>query len=644
MAVSLTYSITVENIMIPLADGCEIFCRLVRPVTDEPIPGILMATPYGASAGVGNAEHSMLEYLGHNGYASAEIDLRGSQNSGGSSQAEYAPQEQEDLVEIIGWIAAQPWCTGRVGMRGISWSGFNSLQVAARRPPELQAIVSACATDDRYADGEQFLGGCVLASDHLWWSNFYLAVQACPPEGDQDDRWRDGWLERLDQLKPAADDWLEHLTRDDFWKHGSVCEDWSAIECPVLIFGGWADGFRRAAMRTLAHVERSWAVIGPWAHVYPYQAKLGPPVTARYELRWWDRWLRDAPNGVEKDPSLRAFIIDPRAPRPVPKDEPGRWVAVRDWPRDADMLRVELTREQLSFPEASASVELSSPQDTGTFAPPWCLESVEPHEHPLDQRVEDGRSLCFTTAPLTDDIDILGSPEVDLTVSSTEAQALIAVRLCRVAPDGTSNLLAIGVLNLTHRDGHEAPSPLIPGQAYRVNVQLRAIGARVPAGHRLRLALATSYWPYVWPSPRAAVLTLSLEDRITVGIPTLPTSHHEIQLDLPNPEQGEPEVARTWRRSDVGREMTVDFASGHCRLTWQECGVTYDIDPADPLSARVETQTIREARDGSWRLSTRSVMTSDEHHFHTGTELSAWTKGELVFTRSFSSTHSRDLV
>lgn len=261
----------------------------------------------------------------------------------------------------------------------------------------------------------------------------------------------------------------------------------------------------------------------------------------------------------------------------------------------------------------------------------------------LDQRAEDGRSLCYTTTPLADAMEILGCPELAFTISSTEPCALVAVRLCRVSPDGTSNLLAVGLLNLTHREGHERPTPLTPGEPYRVSVQLRAIGARIPSGHRLRVALSTSYWPYAWPSRRAAELTLRLADPVELRLPTVRATQESVSLS-----PGEPELAfyatHNPQQKGGGRQITIDFATGSSRLRWDAFGITYEIDPNDPLTARVDCTESRQAQDGSWRVTAHSVMTADEQHFYTETELTALVDGSVVLTRSFSSSHERDLV
>ena len=122
---------------------------------------------------------------------------------------EYAQQEQDDGVELIAWLAAQPWCNGAVGMMGISWGGFNGLQIAARRPPALKAIVTICSTDDRYADDAHYMGGTFLTTAGLEWAFFFFGLMCLPPDPALvGDSWRAMWLERLQNIPLFQDNWL----------------------------------------------------------------------------------------------------------------------------------------------------------------------------------------------------------------------------------------------------------------------------------------------------------------------------------------------------------------------------------------------------------------------------------------------------
>ena len=114
-------------------------------------------------------------------------------------------------------------------MFGISWGGFNGLQVAARRPPALKAVISMCASDDRYSDDVHYVGGCVLGVDMLPWAATMLTLCAQPPDpAAVGDGWRETWFRRMEETPSYIEAWLGHQRRDDYWRHGSVCEDYVA--------------------------------------------------------------------------------------------------------------------------------------------------------------------------------------------------------------------------------------------------------------------------------------------------------------------------------------------------------------------------------------------------------------------------------
>ena len=221
-----------DHVWIPLSDGIRLGARIWLPddAEGEPVPAILEYLPYRKGDGTATRDQPRHAYFAGHGYAVLRVDIRGSGESGGLLPDEYLPQEQQDAIEVLEWIAAQPWCTGDVGMFGISWGGFNGLQVAAHAPQELKTVITLCSTDDRYADDVHYRGGSVLALEMLSWGASMLSFNAIPPDPEvAGSEWREMWLERLDAVDPYEHEWLRHQRRDDYWKQGSVCEDFSAI-------------------------------------------------------------------------------------------------------------------------------------------------------------------------------------------------------------------------------------------------------------------------------------------------------------------------------------------------------------------------------------------------------------------------------
>ncbi len=416
-------------------------------------------------------------------------------------------------------------------MWGISWGGFNSLQIAARRPPGLGAIMTLCSTDDRYADDVHYRGGCVLALDMLHWASSMLTWNARPPDPRlYGDGWREAWLERLETLTPWIEPWLGHQRRDAYWKHGSVCEDYAAIECPVYAVGGFADGYTNAVPRLLAGLSGPRkGIIGPWAHDFPENGKPGPSIGFLQEsVRWFDHWLKGVDTGVMDEPMLRVWMQDSVAPQPSYEVRPGRWVAEPSWPSPNVGSRVW----ELPVIEPR---ELLGVQSCGTEAGAWTAEG-QSADLAGDQRPDDAFSLTFDSEPLEEPLEILGFPEAVLELAVDRPNALVAVRLCDVFPDGTSALVTRGLLNLTHRDSHEHVSPLEPGRRYEVRVPLDVMAYAVPAGHRLRVAVSPTYWPWAWPSPEPVTLTL-YSGRL--DLPERPPRAEDAQL----PDFGRPESA-----------------------------------------------------------------------------------------------------
>jgi putative CocE/NonD family hydrolase len=655
----------IENLWIELADGCRLAARVWLPEDAEarPVPAILEYLPYRKRDGTAWRDALTHPWFAGHGYAAVRVDLRGSGESDGLLLDEYLKQEQDDALEVIDWLGRQPWCSGALGMIGISWGGFNGLQVAMRRPPALKAVVSICSTVDRYADDIHFKGGCQLA-ENLGWSSTMLAFQSRPPDpllvGE---RWREMWLERLRELPHLVAAWLDHPTRDAYWQHGSVCEDWAAIQCPVLAVGGWNDAYKNAPAQLLANLRAPVkAIVGPWLHKYPHFAVPGPRIGFLQEcLRWWDRWLKGIANGVEDDPAYRAYLQDGIPPRAWIEDWPGRWVAEPAWPSP------NVRTETLHFnadglgrePGTKTSLTVRSPQTTGLAGGEYCAIWLGP-ELPINQRRDDAGSLCFDGPPLPERLEILGAPAVELELAADRAVAFVVVRLCDVAPDGASARVSYGVLNLCQRDSREHPEPLEPGRRYRVRVLLDHIGWAVPAGHRLRVAVSTCYWPMLWPAPEPVTLT------VTAGASRLElpvrTAGEDVEVAFAPPEAAPPQPLETLREPSHRRLIEEDVGAGEVTLaivddfgetrdlahglaTAMVARETWRIREGEPLSARGETHwTVTLARDGwSIRTETFASMHADAEAWHVTARVEAYEGEALVLERELRTSHLRRL-
>ena len=649
--------VRVAETFIPMSDGARLFARIWLPedARADPVPAVLEYLPYRVSDGTAVRDALTQPYIAGHGYACVRVDLRGSGNSDGLLLDEYLLQEQDDALEVIAWIAAQDWCSGAVGMMGISWGGFNGLQVAARRPPALRAIISLCSTDDRYADDVHYMGGALL-TDNLRWASTMLAYQTRPPDpAVVGDRWREMWKQRLEAEPLLLRTWLQHQTRDAYWQHGSVCEDPGAITAACYLIGGWADGYSNAVPRMLQRLAcPRRGLIGPWAHKYPHFAKPEPAYGFLQDaLAWWDHWLRGIDNGAMDRPMLRWWQEDFVAPATDYAARPGRWLGEPSWPSPSVASeRWPLGEHTLGAAAIASPVVIASPQDCGGDGGVWCAYGSG-GEQPGDQRRDDGLAVAFDSAPLADVLGIAGAAVLEATIASDRPDALLVARLCDVAPDGASLRVSYGVLNLTHRDCHEDPQPMPVGRRVRVRLQLNDCAHRFPAGHRVRLALSTAYWPLTWPSPATARLLLH---DAALSLPRRPAHAGDDALPaLPPPEAAPPLARQFLRAPETYRRMTHDQLTGATtaearddsgRYRIETSGLEYElwsldrftIQAQDPLSAIGDVTFEMGMGRGAWqtRSTTRTVLRADATHFVIDATLDAWDGDARIAARRWN--------
>ncbi|GAA4429042.1 CocE/NonD family hydrolase [Georgenia halophila] len=661
----------VEHLWIPMSDGVRLAARLWLPVwaEDEPVPGVLEMIPYRKRDLTAQRDSIHHPYMAGYGYACLRVDLRGSGDSEGLLTDEYLEQELSDAEEVLAWIAEQPWCNGRTGMMGISWGGFNALQVAARRPASLSAIVTVCSSDDRYADDVHYMGGCLL-SDNLSWASTMFAYNSCPPDpAIVGERWRDLWLERLEHSGLWLEEWLRHQRRDEYWRHGSVIEDYSAIQCPVFAVSGWADGYSNSVFRLLRGLDApTRGLIGPWSHKYPHLGQPGPAIGFLQEMvRWWDHWLKDQrDNGAMDGPNLSIWMQDAADPATTYEERPGRWVGERSWPSPRVVeTRYPLGRNHIAWPddgEESPELTVQSPLSVGQFAGKWCSYNAPP-DMPYDQREEDGGSMTFDSYHLPERLEVLGAPTVELTFSADRPVAMVAVRLSDVAPGGQATRVSYGLYNLNHYAGSDNPQPLEPGERHTVTVQLNAMAQSFPAGHRLRLSISTSYWPVVWPSPEPVRLTvhpnescLTLPVRPDVDGDERAPSFEEpegappIQVTQVEPGEQDWRVSRNMVNLSGALEVVKDL--GVVRFEDIDLAVTrrayerYTFEGDDLNSVRGETDWAMSFARGDWDVhtTTKTVLTSTPTDFHLHAQLDAFEGEERVAAKTWTRTIPRDFV
>jgi uncharacterized protein len=645
---------------ITLSDGCRLSARVWMPkdAGDDPVPVILEYLPYRKRDGTCARDALTHPWFAMRGYACLRVDIRGNGDSEGLMQDEYTAQELSDAVEVINWAAAQPWSNGSVGMMGISWGGFNGLQVAAMDPAPLKAVITLCSTVDRFADDIHYKGGCLLNENLGWGATMWSYSSRAPDPALRPEDWREMWLERLEHepFLPAL--WLRHQRRDAYWQHGSVCEDFSAIKAKVLAIGGWGDAYKNAVPQLVEALPGAKGIVGPWVHKYPHFAVPEPRIGFLQEaLRWWDHWLKGEETGVEDDPDYRAYLMDGVRPAAWYTERPGRWVAEdRGATSHLETQQLHLTNDGLTETAGPLDALVSSPAHCGADAGEYCAIWLGP-EMPGDQRHDDALSRCFDSGPLTRDMDIVGAPRLSLTVVSDQPQAQIAVRLNHIHPDGASTRITYGVLNLSHRNSAAEPQPMQPGVPEGVSFALDHIAYRVPKGHRLRVSVSDAYWPLIWPSPEKTELRLT---RGTIALPQRPTAGGDEYVFAP-PTAADPWQTETLRDENHIRRQETDMVTGrvsliieddfgavrdadHGLITSSIARENWSIHPDDPTSARGICHWTDELQkdDIRMRTETRCEMWSDATKFHLTARIEAFEGNDLIYCRDVEDSIDRD--
>lgn len=649
------------NMGIILSDGCRLSARVWVPkdANEKPVPVILEYLPYRKRDGTCARDALTHPYFAKRGYAAVRVDMRGNGDSQGIMTDEYSEAELSDGVEVINWLAAQPWCNGNVGIMGISWGGFNGLQIAERAPAPLKAVITLCSTVDRYADDIHYKGGCLLNENMGWGATMWSYSSRPPDPALVGDAWRDMWLERLREEPFLPADWLEHQQRNDYWKHGSVCENYAGIKAAVLAIGGWGDAYKNTVSHLVENISAPVkGIVGPWVHKYPHFAVPEPKIGFLQEaLRWWDHWLKGIDTGVLDDPAYTAYLMDGVRPKTWYTERPGRWLGYDSWPSNNPEETLFFTADHRLGPEAEQFEHIvCSPQDCGLDGGEYCAIWLGP-EMPGDQRRDDALSICYESAPLDQPMNIIGAPEIDITLKHSAPSGQIAVRLNHIHADGASTRITYGVFNLAHRNGHDRVSTINPEEAMKIRFSLDHIAYRVPAGDRIRISISNAYWPLLWPMPQAG------DSVIIAGSCTISLATEGIgdQRVFPSPEMDQAWKVQTLRPSNNTRRIDRDLKTGivtteiiddfgsvrdedHGLISGSIAREWWSIHPDDPLSARAKIHWTQENARDAWsvRTETFSEMWSDVENFYLTARLEAYEGESLVFSKDVERTIPRE--
>ena len=623
-----------RKVFVPMRDGIRIALTLYLPDGPGPFPAVLESLPYRKDDDCFTRDWQTYSYLTEAGIAGVRLDIRGTGASEGVISDEYTAEEMADATEIIGWVAAQAWCNGNVGMWGISWGGFSALQTAMLQPPALKAIVAVHATHDRFATDVHYTGGSIQAAEQGDWPTSMVALNGLPPDPEiVGERWREMWMDRLEKTPQWLFNWFRHQSRDAYWLHGSPCADYGSIRVPTLLIGGWLDGYIDGMLEMVNQLEcPRRAVIGPWGHYRPATG-VPAPTLDHFELmaRWFAHHLRGDDNRVMEMPLLTAWVRTT-----PPYDAPvsiGFWEA---WQAEtaADIWEMQLGEGIRTW---------DGPQWVGSHAPAWDRAVVGSSDPVLD----DEASLTFESEPMPADLDLLGSPQVTLLVSSDQSAGLVAARLLAVAPGDDAFLICRGSRNLVFPDDLSAPLPLRAGEWRQVTFPLLASSARIPAGWRVRLSVAGADFPIVWPPGRRFRLTVD-PARSRLRFPLRPAGGRVVKIPSAPAPPAAPAVTEldevTWgveqrdagtifRRSLARDELQKGRLRYSTRQRW-EAGVKTDGPASTSLVSNVELTLERD----DWKVGAngRVRITSDADAFYLEIGLEALEGEQVIFEQTWS--------
>jgi uncharacterized protein len=533
-ATPAAHGIRIEPTWITLPDGVRLSADLYRPEgADRELPVLLEYLPYRKHENR-SRNYPLYSYFVQRGYVVAAVDIRGTGNSEGRLiPHEYSQIEHRDGEAVIDWLSKQPWSNGKVGMFGISWGGFNAIQLARRNPPALKAVIAVDATEDLYQEDVHYIDG-ILHLDSWEMSQDLDNARPGAPDYVMDEAY---FRDRFD-TEPWLLTWKKHQRDGEFWDRIDVMGHYEEIRVPGFHIGGWYDGYRDSIPRMLANVKNApvKAIMGPWHHTWPNQPYPGPGMEWRHEaVRWFDHWLKGEETGILDEPRFAVFVRNWHPPGPHLEHAPGSWRYEDGWP-------IARIREQVLYPHDDHTLKAAAPEGvrhTLRYVPSIGIEAGGPvmwwGDVAHDQRPTDAYSLVYESAPLAEDLEILGLPRATLAVSADATRANWFARLSDVAPDGSVTQVTGAGFNGTHRRSAREPQALVPGEEFTIDIDMHFTSWVFPKGHRIRLAVNNAQWPMLWPTPEPTTTTLRL-DGSRLSLPVVPYEKRPVPAFLPPAE------------------------------------------------------------------------------------------------------------
>jgi putative CocE/NonD family hydrolase len=653
-----THGVRLENTWIPMSDGIRLAVTLympTKPKSGERYPALLEYLPYRKDDDEAVRDFGTHTYFAKRGYVGARVDVRGfGQSEGSPPDREYSAQEQQDAEEVIAWLARQSWSNGNVGMLGISWGGFNSIQMALRKPPALKAILAVDATDELFKEDVHYMDGIFHIDEYELTMDLDQGRTAAP-----DFSLEESAIGPRMNSPPWSLTYMKHQRDGVFWR--SPLRPIESLQVPAFLIGGLQDGYRDSIPRMLEKVKAPLKVwIGPWNHGFPNDSDYGPLFEWRDQaVRWFDYWLKGRDTGVLSDPKVIVYQQHWHPPGSQSQDVPGEWRAENSWPpagATATTLYFQ-SEHRLSFePTDSGRDQLRNVPSTGVEAGFWWGELL------TDQRPVDAYSLTYDSPALTEEFAILGRPRVNLQVTADAPLADWFIRLSDVAPDGSVTMVTGAGLNGAQRDSMADPKDLVPGTVYPLSVALHLASWVFPKGHRIRVAVSNALWPMNWPTPYPLTTSIAFGGGASsqVNLPRV-SVHGNAPPPFAAPEPIEkPATIKSIGAGAWPGTWTVlrDQVNQRSTVTWQGTAAVdypwgrfdhserliYEIDDAHPELASVQgdSEYIQIAKDRVLTWRGRLDVSSDAHTFFYKYTRTLFKDGALAKTKTWQEAIPRD--
>ena len=657
--------LTIREVMIPMPDGIQLAADLYMPAdipAGEHLPVLLEYTPYRKNDSRGS-KYRMYTYFVKRGYVVARVDIRGTGNSQGRTiPYEYSEIELSDGDAVIAWLAKQDWSNGNVGMFGISWGGFNSIQMAVRKPPALKAFVALMATEDLYQEDVHYMDGIIHIDSWMMSHDLSNAMPGAP-----EFRLDEDWLRNRFEVEPSVFTYMREQRDGSFWDRASARDKYEQIQIPGYYIGGWYDGYRDSPPRMLEHVKAPVkAMIGPWDHYYPHNAWPAPQVEWRHEaVRWFDQWLKGIDTGILDEPRFAVYVRDWHPPGPGVDEIPGHWRWEEGWPIERSVTKTFYAGQDhglFSSPSAQATHSLKYKPSVGLAGggPVMWWGNIPP-----DQQSMDDYSLIYDSQPLDSPLEILGMPRAILKVSADVSRANWVVRICDVAPDGSVTQVGGAAFNGTHRKSAREPEDLIPGKVFPLEIEMHFTSWVFPKGHRIRFAINNAQWPMLWPTPYQMTTTLAIGgmEGARVELPVVPPADRPVpKFKLPEegpslPDyasvdsgnvSGYAEIKSIQRDEQSGAAFGIATNATSFRYPW---GLehfeerlehrTSDLNPAETSVIGIYAVAI-DLKDRTIRMEQNVVFKSDLKNFHMNFIRRFKVNGETLHEKQWNETFPRD--